>query len=83
MSPLWVVRLWDGFDGIWMDVSEPMSEEAAKELAGDKNEQRLGSGAGNREGSYNEIDYYKAVPCAMKMFSVEIDRRHGDDRRVQ
>ena len=64
---LWIVRLWDGFDGEWMDVSDPMPENDAKELAGDKNEARSGSGAGNRDGHYGEIDYYSAFPADTKM----------------
>jgi|tagenome__1003787_1003787.scaffolds.fasta_scaffold19458501_2 hypothetical protein len=63
----WVVRLWDGFDGEWMDVSEPMAEVEAVKLAGDKNEARGGSAAGKREGSYSDIDYYKAYPADTRM----------------
>lgn len=69
---LFVVRLWDGFDTLWMDVSEPMSRADAEKLCGDKNEARSGSGAGNRIGSFNEIDYYKVFPADTKMiFSYE------------
>lgn len=64
---LWVVRLWDGFDGEWMDVSDQMSEAAARKLAGDKNERRSGSNRGKREGSYGDIDYYAAFPADRKM----------------
>lgn len=64
---LWVVRLWDGFDGEWMDVSGHMPEHDAKKLAGDKNEARIGSGAGNRSGNFREIDYYRAFPADTKM----------------
>ena len=46
-----------------MDVSEPMPKDEAEKLAGDKNEKRIGSGAGNRCGNYNEIDYFKAFPA--------------------
>lgn len=63
----WIVRHWDGFDGDWIDVSKEMSEEDAKKLAGDKNEARIGSGAGNRNGNYSEIDYFKAFPANTRM----------------
>lgn len=63
----YVVRLWDGFDNIWMDVSGPMPKAEAEKLAGDKNEARDGSGAGNRDGHYDEIDYYKAWPIDTRM----------------
>lgn len=64
---LYVVRLWDGFDGLWMDVSKPLPQAEAEALAGDKNEARIGTGAGNRDGHYHEIDYYKAFPADTKM----------------
>ena len=69
---LYIVRLWDGFDNEWMDVSEPLPKDEAEKLAGDKNEARSGSAAGKREGSYNDIDYYKAFPADTTMiFSKE------------
>lgn len=64
---LYVVRLWDGFDGEWMDVSGPLPKDEALKLAGDKNEARIGAGAGNRHGNYSEIDYYKAFPANTRM----------------
>lgn len=64
---LYVVRLWDGWDGIWMDVSDPMPQEEAKILAGDKNEERSGTGRGNREGKYEEGVYYAAFPADTNM----------------
>lgn len=65
--PLFVVRLWDGFDGEWMDVSDPLPKAEATKLCGDKNEARIGSAAGKREGSYSDIDYYAVFPAATKM----------------
>lgn len=64
---LYIVRLYDGFDGEWMDVSGPLPKEEALELAGDKNEKRMGSAAGKREGSYDDIDYYRAFPADTTM----------------
>lgn len=64
---LYVVRLYDGFDNLWMDVSKPMPQSEAEKLAGDKNAARHGSGAGNRNGHYGEIDYYKAWPADTRM----------------
>lgn len=68
---LYVVRLWDGFDGQWMDVSKPMPRKQAEKLAGDKNEGRSGSGAGNRDGHYSEIDYYAIFPADTTMLFSE------------
>lgn len=67
IDQIWTVRLWDGFDGEWMDVSEPMTQVAADNLAGDKNAARGGSLEGKREGSYGDIDYYKAFPADTRM----------------
>ncbi len=62
-TELYVVRLWDGFDGEWMDVSELLTREEAARVCGDKNEARGGSAAGKRDGSYSDIDYYKVFPA--------------------
>lgn len=64
---LYIVRLWDGFDGEWMDVSKPLSKEKAEKLCGDKNASRMGSAAGKRTGSYSDIDYYKVFPAETRM----------------
>jgi hypothetical protein len=63
----YVVRLWDGFDGEWMDVHGPCSQAEAEQVAGDRNAARSGSCAGKREGSYSDIDYYKAFPADTRM----------------
>lgn len=67
MTDLYVVRLYDGFDNEWMDVSDPMSKEEADKACGDMNEARGGSGAGKREGSYFDIDYYAVYPSDTRM----------------
>lgn len=64
---LYVVRLYDGFDNIWIDVSKPLPKDEADKLCGDNNEKRLGSGAGKRVGSFNEIDYFAVFPSDTKM----------------
>jgi hypothetical protein len=59
-----IVRLYDGFDSKWIDVSKPMPKDEALKLAGDNNEKRTsGPGAGKREGSFDDIDYYAAFPA--------------------
>ncbi len=81
IDQLYVVRLWDGFDGEWMDVSGPLSKDDAETLAGDKNAARIGSGAGNRNGNYNEIDYYKAFPADTKMLFADGNSQTRGDQR--
>lgn len=52
-TDLYIVRLWDGFDGEWMDVSEPLPKDEADKLC---------------TGSYNDIDYYMVFTADTKMF---------------
>lgn len=66
-TTLYIVRLWDGFDGEWMDVTPPLPKDEAEKEAGDRNEKRIGAGAGKRHGNYNEIDYYAVFPADTKM----------------
>jgi hypothetical protein len=61
-----IVRLWDGFDGEWMDVTEPVGPEQAMHVWGERTEQ------GTRCVSYSEIDYYAIFPSGVVMkFSAE------------
>jgi hypothetical protein len=58
---LFVVRLYDGMDNQWIDVSPPASFEDAckvwlKETDG-----------GAKNTSYNDIDYYRVFPADTKM----------------
>lgn len=62
---LFIVRLYDGMDNCWMDVSAPLPRAEADKLCGDKNEQR--SPTSSREGSYDDIDYYKVFPADTQM----------------
>lgn len=66
----YIVRLWDGFDGEWMDVSDPLSKEDAEELCKKKNRERIGLG-GKETGDYNDIDYYRVFPSDTKMMFSE------------
>ncbi len=59
LSNLFVVRLFDGFDFEWMDVSEPLPREEADALCLAKN--------GGKPKSYKDIDYYAVYPADTKM----------------
>ena len=50
---LYVVRLWDGMDGTWTDVSSPLSKQNARKVYMDKTK------GGTKNVSYSEIDYYR------------------------
>lgn len=57
MSELFVVRLWDGMDGIWMDVSEPVSKEEAQRIWNEK------TANGTKAKCFDDIDYYHVFPA--------------------
>ena len=58
---LYVVRVWDGMDGIWCDVSEPVTKEEADRIWNEK------TGNGTKATSFDDIDYYKVFPVDTKM----------------
>ncbi len=58
---LFVVRLCDGFDGIWMDVSNPVSKEEADRIWNEK------TNNGTKRICYSDIDYYEIFPADTKM----------------
>ena len=59
---LFVVRLYDGFDGMWMDVSESVSREEAERIWNKKTDN------GKRMTKYADIDYYQIFPADTKMY---------------
>lgn len=61
----YVVRLYDGFDNQWIDVSKPLSKEEA-DAVWKENTQN-----GTRNTSYGDIDYYKVFPADTKMLYSE------------
>lgn len=58
---LFVVRLWDGMDGAWTDVTEPVSREAAQEKWDEL------TGNGTHHHNFDEIDYYYIFPADTRM----------------
>lgn len=65
-EPQFVVRLYDGFDHLWMDVSKPVSRAEAERILAEKTEN------GTRNTSYADIDYYSIFPANTRMMlSVE------------
>jgi len=55
-NKLYIVRLYDGFDNIWIDVSEELSYEKAKKVWDEKTKN------GAEKTKYNDIDYYRIFP---------------------
>jgi len=65
MDELFVVRLYDGFDNLWMDVSEPVNKVEAEKILNEKTKD------GTKNTKYADIDYYCIFPADTKMmFSV-------------
>ncbi len=58
---LYVVRLYDGFDNIWMDVSEPLPYDKAKEIWLER------TNGGRTRTKFEHIDYYKIFPADTRM----------------
>lgn len=61
MSKLYVVRLYDGFDHQWIDISEPVSAEEAQRIWNEKTKN------GTEKIGFNDIDYYRIFPADTKM----------------
>lgn len=56
-----VVRFYDGFDNVWIDISKPMSkEEATKEWNKETKD-------GTENTCFDDIDYYAIFPADTKM----------------
>jgi hypothetical protein len=58
---LFVVRLFDGMDFKWMDVSDPVPKDEARKIWTQKTED------GAKSASYFDIDYYAIFPADTKM----------------
>ena len=59
---LYVVRLYDGFDNEWMDVSEPVSRKEAEKILNEKTED------GTKNTKFDDIDYYAIFPADTIMY---------------
>lgn len=57
----YVVRLWDGMDNQWMDVSKPISKDKAYQIWKEK------TNNGTKNVRYEEIDYYDIFPANTRM----------------
>ena len=62
---LYVVRLFDGMDGEWMDITDAITEEEAKRIWNKKTK------GGTYKTSYDDIDYYDIFPADTKMYFSE------------
>ena len=58
---LFVVRLYDGFDNEWMDISKPVNEEEAKRIWNEMTDN------GKKNTSFDDIDYYAIYSADTRM----------------
>jgi len=66
---LYIVRLYDGFDGLWMDVSDAVNIKEAERIWNEKTDNC------KKMTTYGDIDYYRIFPADTKMmFSYETGR---------
>jgi len=56
VKQLFVVRLYDGFDNVWIDVTEIVSKEEAEKQWNIRTEN------GTKNIKFSDIDYYKIFP---------------------
>lgn len=61
MGELFIVRLWDGMDGIWCDVTGSVSKEEADRVWNEK------TADGTKATKYDDIDYYCIFPADTTM----------------
>ena len=60
-SDLFIVRFYSGMDGLWVDITEPVSKEEANRVWNDRTEN------GIKKTCHDHIDYYRIVPADTKM----------------
>jgi hypothetical protein len=61
MPELFIVRLYDGFDNQWIDITGPVSEEVAQKVWNEKTDN------GTKKSKFEHIDYYRIFPANTKM----------------
>jgi hypothetical protein len=63
---LYVVRLYDGFDHLWMDVSGPLPYKEAHKMLMEETKD------GTKNAKFEDIDYYAIFPAdTTMMYSLE------------
>ena len=56
-----IVRLYDGFDQLWVDVSEPVTKEEALRIWKEE------TNNGTKNSKFEHIDYYAIFPANTRM----------------
>lgn len=58
---MYIIRLYDGFDNQWLDISKPVSMKEATDIWNEH------TNNGTKHICYNDIDYYKIFPADTRM----------------
>lgn len=61
ISELYVVRFYDGFDNLWMDITRPVSKKEAEAVLSERTEK------GTKNTKYADIDYYAVFKADTRM----------------
>lgn len=56
----YIVRLFDGIDDLWIDITKPISYEEAQKIWNEKTEN------GTKNTNFGDIDYYKIFSADIK-----------------
>ncbi len=59
---LYIVRLYDGFDNIWIDLCKPVLRKEAEKIWNKK------TSNGTKNTTFDDIDYFKVFSADSKMF---------------
>lgn len=57
----YVVRLWDGMDGVWIDITKPLSYDEARKAWNEKTKN------GTEKTCFGDIDYFEIFPSSTTM----------------
>lgn len=61
LSQLYVVRLYDGFDNLWIDITKPVSKEEADKVWNENTKN------GTTKTKFEDIDYYAIFKANTRM----------------
>lgn len=73
IEQLYIVRLYDGFDNAWMDISPAVPKAEADRIWNEHTKN------GTKNTEYEDIDYYRIFPADTRMiFTYDREAIHGD-----
>ena len=67
-----IVRLYDGFDDEWIDITKPISKDEATKIWNKETKD------GTERTCFGDIDYYKIFPADTRMFFSSKEGRQNE-----